>query len=59
MRYRLRQPVEQYEFAPPVRFSPGLTGVTTISMKEADMFSVSIIALSLFIGFVITVWAEQ
>jgi hypothetical protein len=33
MRYRLRQPVEQYEFAPPVRFSPGLTGVTTISNK--------------------------
>ena len=31
MRYRLRQPVEQYEFAPPVRFSPGLTGVSTIS----------------------------
>jgi len=31
MRYRLRQPVEQYEFSPPVRFSPGLTGVSTIS----------------------------
>jgi hypothetical protein len=37
MRYRLRQPVEQYEFAPPVRFSPGLTGVTTIS-NEGEIY---------------------
>jgi hypothetical protein len=32
MKYRLRWPVEQNEFAPPVRFSPGLTGVTTINI---------------------------